>query len=247
MKNKNQKIQRKISKIKIFINEKEYKLNNLGFDLRSGKTSFLKCMKKKDKTLKEPTAHLEESWKNMVELNKDLRKKGYATNGHFLIKTGPLRNGIIYSTKWLSMSESILREQLNQFTFPAFLKYYAFYDPDVGQGISIYPVPDLRNSDSGDIGCYVIFESVMYGKPVRECYDQKYFNIIRNRYPDAKYGMCENKALIASVMRLPVGKIMKMDGKLPCEDMAREYGYIDSTGPDLIDIINEKSQKGFNL
>ena len=63
-------------------------------------------------------------------------------------------------------------------------------------------------------------------------FNQGYFNIIRNRYPNAEYGLKDNEQLTAFDNGKPVGAIMAIRPrgnvhKPSCYTMAREMGYIE--------------------
>jgi len=96
-------------------------------------------------------------------------------------------------------------EILNTPTEPAEFSHFAIKDPEAGEGVSPQPVPDI--SPTGEGRAVAIFKT--RGKFVH--YEQKRFNVIRNRFPDAEFGVGDSGLLIAKIGGKPVAALMPID------------------------------------
>ena len=134
-----------------------------------------------------PSAHRKECWSDMLKMAPDAKE--YVCNGHFMIKTDkvPKRGQNTNGKSAVTLKQ--LMSIINKPTKPAQLKYYAFWDPDIGQGVSLGPI-GLRSDFGYDPK--VIFETRWWENSCRSgAYiemverlevNQGYFNIARNRY-----------------------------------------------------------------
>ncbi len=169
--------------------------------------------------LAKPSAFRKESVGELIKV----KQKGWFTDGHIAVKGTPPKNAKYAEGKGVGADISaIIPDKKN--TDPAELLYYAFVDPK-GEGVSFEPTAGIEEPDTY-IGNYVIFES--QGKKMP--YDQKKFNIIRNRYPDAKYRALKENPGTGPLVAYDKGKvvaiIMPLRIELPGLEMAIEAGIV---------------------
>lgn len=180
-----------------------------------------------------PCAHHKEKWDETFKIAEDAKE--YVTNGHFILKTDKVPKRVKpQNDKAITLNR--IKTILDKSVKPAQLKYYAFNDPDTGQGVSLEPIGLKPNNWTPN---KVIFESRQWVNGNRSGvwlevvdwleFDQGYFNIFRNRYPGAKYGLnSETHQLTAFDNGEAVGVIMaiRSDETPTCYDIARKMGYI---------------------
>ena len=150
----------------------------------------------------------------------------YFTDGHLIIK-GKAPARAKYSKG--DYPQKNVKEFLETETEPAKLKYYAFQNPDVGEGVAGTPIPVILTSDA--YHGFAVFQA-KDGELFN--YDQLKFNAIVKRFPKAKYGISkeewkeglliayENKKPVAALMPM---KIVDIEGGV-MEGMAAKQGFI---------------------
>lgn len=159
------------------------------------------------------------------ELLKTSGGKEFFTDGSVIIKGKPpakAKYGVRSST------QAFIREMLATETKPAELKYYAFIDPDFGEGAAKTPIPSgLATPDYSPMAVFQAKSGKLYG------YNQFRLNAITKRFPKAKYGMSEEEfregLLVAYENKKPVAALMPIKTKgehALMEDMAIEKGFI---------------------
>jgi GGDEF domain-containing protein len=124
---------------------------------------------------------------------------GYFTDTHILIK-GDIPARAKYGEREITDVKQ-LENILNAKTEPATLSHYQFVDKDYGQGYSQEPIAKMPGKENT---VFALFKSG--GKDY--AYNQFQFNAIRNRFPDAVYGVDKNGILIASQDNKPVAALM---------------------------------------
>lgn len=136
--------------------------------------------------------------------------EGYFTDGRLIIKGKPPAKAKYDETGRYTHKEPMKLSQLNDILFkptePAELQHYAWSSPAAGKGVSDRPIVTTREDAEAGIFPLAVFKSE--GRYYR--YAQNKFNAIRNRFPDASYGInSEGGALIAYMgTNQPVAALM---------------------------------------
>ena len=150
----------------------------------------------KKQRLPKPSAHKKENWYGMLTMAENA--KDYVTNGHFLLKTDkvPKRGQKTIRHRDGEITLHSFQKLLNTPTKQAELKYYSFYDYET-EGVSLDPI----GISSRYYKPKVVFEAKWWENSCRSGawlemsehaeFNQLYFNIVRNRYPNATYGLTE--------------------------------------------------------
>jgi len=157
--------------------------------------------------------------------------EGYFTDGRILVKGRPPAKakyeegtGTRYSREH-PMEQSRIDEILNEETKPAELVHYAWRAPEVGKGISARPIKAAKEDEPGAMAVFQA-EGRYYA------YDQNRFNVIRNRFPETRYGINTDKGLlvaydqnnkpVAAMMPINIGeKEGQISSKEPPVDMTK--------------------------
>ena len=115
--------------------------------------------------------------------------KEYFTDGSVAIKGKP-PVGAKYGER--GTTQEHIKELLATKTEPTELKYYAFIDPDFGEGVAKTPMPSgLATPNYSLMAIFQAKSGELYG------YNQFRLNAITKRFPKAKYGIGERGLLIA--------------------------------------------------
>lgn len=160
------------------------------------------------------------------ELIKDM-PEGIFTDGKILVKGTPPGKIIWNEERTVNDSGSIVSSILDNPTEPAELSYYVVMDGD-DIGVSSEPIVQLIDVDYDPKRKkdppYIVFKS-SYGFAL---YDQYRHNVIKKRYPDARYGMSVSGQLITyeELSGEPVASIMciRMTGETEGVT-SNPYGY----------------------
>lgn len=126
--------------------------------------------------------------------------KGYVSDGQILFKgETPVGRGIVITEREVSLEA--INKQLNTKTQPANLQYYAVKGKEI-EGTSETPLPKIKDD------YYAITSAVFKTQDGRYVeYNQFKFNAIKNRFPNANYGVTDDGILIAYVNKEPIGAI----------------------------------------
>lgn len=154
--------------------------------------------------------------------------KGYVTDGKYMYK-GELPKSVKYDETRTIDNIDILEKVLNIPTEPAKLLYYASEQVGEATGVSPNPVPQL-----GDDPPMAVFG--MNDKYY--VYNQFKFNILNDKFPDAKYGITKGGQLTLYINKKPVASLMpylSAEGSVertnpPLKKEAQEAGLLPKPG-----------------
>jgi len=118
---------------------------------------------------------------------------GWFTDGRILVKGEPPAKAKRVED-WEERKTVNIDDIIHAPTEPAEFQHYAVSDPTYGEGISDRPVAHIE--EPGTQGPIAVFKSG--GKYF--AYDQDMYNVIRNRFPDAEYGVKADTGLLVVYM-----------------------------------------------
>ncbi len=119
--------------------------------------------------------------------------EGWFTDGRILVR-GKEPAGVKRVEGWEGRPEVDIDDIIRTPTEPAQFQHYAVSDPSIGMGISDKPIAHIE--EPGETGPLAVFKS----GDKYFIYDQDKFNVIRNRYPDADYGIKADTGLLVAYM-----------------------------------------------
>lgn len=119
--------------------------------------------------------------------------EGWFTDGSILVKGEPPAKAK-RAPDWKGTKPVNIDDIIHAPTEPAEFQHYAVSDPSYGQGISDRPIAHIE--EPGTAGPLAVFKSG--GKYF--VYDQDRYNLLRNRYPDAEYGIKDETGLLVAYM-----------------------------------------------
>jgi len=170
-----------------------------------------------EKALSKSSAPRQESIGNLYPL----KQQGWFTDGDIAVKGTPPKNAkMITEEKEKADLEAVIPKS----TVPAKLLYYGFVDPDVGYGVSLEPIAEITGEAYPPL---VIFES----EDKRMGYNQRKFNVIRNRFPNAKYKARKNDTESGPLLAYDKGELV---GLIMPIRLDNEIAILDEKGKSLL-------------
>jgi len=119
--------------------------------------------------------------------------EGWFTDGTILVKGKPPAKAKRVED-WEKRTPVKIDDIIHAPTESAEFQHYAIKDPSYGEGISDRPVPHIE--EPGTTGPLAVFKS----GDKYFIYDQDIYNVLRNRYPDAEYGIKAETGLLVAYM-----------------------------------------------
>jgi len=183
--------------VKFQIGDTQYKIHNLKSDIESFKklakgltvTIPKKVKPKPFKATGKPSVAKKERVETLLPIK---GKKGWFTDGNLVVKgTPPKKAKVGMVGNRVDVEWSHVNEILNPKTMTeAKLEYYASVSKDIGEAVSKLPIVSVGFDDR--FVPNVVFKA---GKK-HYAYQQDRFNVLRNRYPKAKYKIDTEDSLI---------------------------------------------------
>ena len=156
--------------------------------------------------------------------------KGYFTDGKLIVKGEPPKGTKIDENK--KIEQKRIDDILTVTTTPAQKLYYFLKTPRV-HGVSPNPIAHPKNDVEN------IPKVVFNAKGKYYNYDQFRFNVIRKRFPNAKFGIGNNGALVAYENKNPVAALMTMNPPEglsipPLQNYAKRAGLLKPETPTIL-------------
>jgi len=162
-------------------------------------------------------------------------KGGYVTDGHIIYKGEPPK-GAKMQPDAQEVPADLIEKELFQPTEKASLEYYFARDPSTGMSQSPRPVSTTGMEKE------IVPKVAFLSKGKWYTYDQGYFNILKNRFPKAFYGINEETGRLVfyedATLDKPIAVMagIEVDGKFWSDESPMEKGFnADPTVPDTPD------------